>query len=204
MTGYGDAYETYFKLGWAGVLPLAPFTKWPPPDGYTGYDGINPSFAQMISWAENGHRDDNLAIRLGPEEIGLDVDHYGDKHGGDAIAEGEKRWGTLPPTYRSTSRDDGISGIKVFRVPPDTVLKGKLAFPELGLGGVDVIQRFHRYVVAWPSHHERPRCPTGGSIRRPANGWTTRPVPRTSPTSPRDGSRRWPPAPTTSETRVTT
>ena len=117
MGGYGDAFDIYYKLGWAGVLPVPSFRKIPPPEGYTGHDGINPSFADMHAWSQDRH-DNNLALRLSAEEIGIDVDNYGDKNGGATLAEAEKRWGTLPPTYRSTSREDGVSGIRLFRVPP--------------------------------------------------------------------------------------
>ena len=120
-TGYGDAFQIYYELNWAGVLPVPAFRKKPPPDGYTGHDGAWPSYADMYAWSED-RPDDNLVLRLTDEEIGIDVDNYGDKNGAQTLAEGEKRWGTLPPTYCSTSRDDGVSRIKLFRVPPGTVL----------------------------------------------------------------------------------
>ena len=110
----------------------------------------------MYAWSED-RPDDNLALRLTDEEIGIDVDNYGDKNGAPTLAEGEKRWGTLPPTYRSTSRDDGVSGIKLFRVPPGTVLHDRIKVPELGLGGIEICQRHHRFVMVWPSIHPERR-----------------------------------------------
>jgi hypothetical protein len=155
--GYGDAFDIYYRLGWAGVLPLDPGTKYPPPQGFTGRDGIDPSYADMYSWAER-RAGDNLALRLSDEEIGIDVDAYGAKTGAATLAEAEKRWGPLPPTYRSTSRDDGVSGIKMFRVPPGTVFRDNIQFRELGIGDIDIIQRRHRYVMSWPSLHPEKRA----------------------------------------------
>ena len=42
-TGYGAAFDVYYKLGWPGVLALRAFTKYPPPEGHTGHDGVDPS-----------------------------------------------------------------------------------------------------------------------------------------------------------------
>ena len=39
--GYGSAFETYYKLGWAGVLWVPAYAKEPPPKGCTGHDGID-------------------------------------------------------------------------------------------------------------------------------------------------------------------
>ena len=85
--------------------------------------------------------------------IGIDTDHYGAKRGGDTLAEGENCWGLLPPTYTSTSRDDGISKIRLYRIPKGVKLAGVITFPELGLGDVEIIQPHHRYLVCWPSIH---------------------------------------------------
>jgi hypothetical protein len=53
---------------------------------------------------------------------------------GATLGEGQKRWGALPPTYRSTSRGDGVSGIRLYRVPPG-IKFSENRFDELGLGG---------------------------------------------------------------------
>jgi Bifunctional DNA primase/polymerase, N-terminal len=115
MTGYRDGFPVYHKLGWSGVLLLGAYTKDPPPTAYTGHDGIDPSYADMWPSGEQ-HPGGNLALRLSGEVVGIDVDNYGKKTGAKTLAEAEKRWGALPPSYRSTSRDDGVSGIKLFRV----------------------------------------------------------------------------------------
>ena len=69
------------------------------------------------------------------------------------MAEAEKRWGKLPPTYTSTSRDDGISGIRIYRIPNGVKLASLVEFPELELGDIEIIQHHHRYVTSWPSMH---------------------------------------------------
>ena len=76
---------------------------------------------------------------------------------GHPSQEGESRWGALPPSYRSSSRTDGVSGIKLFKVPPGTVLRDGIGFPELGIGDIDIVQRHHRYVLCWPSLHPEHR-----------------------------------------------
>lgn len=166
--GYAAAVDAYWQAGWRGVLPLRARTKWPPPpfhkarDGdpkvsYTGYSGVDPSYADVLAWAED-FRDGNLALRLPDGVIGIDVDAYGAKTGGQAYAEAIKRWGPLPPAPRSSSREgDLASGIRLFRVQPGTALATKIDFPELGIGDIEIIQRHHRYVVAWPSIHPEGR-----------------------------------------------
>jgi hypothetical protein len=141
----------YHERGWS-VIPLERGTKWPPPDGWTGRNGAIPSYADMHSFADQ-YPDGNLAIRLPRSVIGIDVDHYDNKRGSDTLAESERRWGKLPPTYRSTSRDDGKSGIRLYRIPEGVELVSRIEFGELDLGDIEICQYHHRYVVCWPSIH---------------------------------------------------
>jgi hypothetical protein len=153
-TGYGAAFDLYHRLGWPTVLPLPRGKKKWPPKGYTGEDGIDPSYADMQTWADNGHSDGNLALRTPATIIGIDVDNYGDKNGAATIAHAETSWAKLPLGYRSSARpDDPHSGIRWFRIPPGVKLRDRIAFGDLGLGGVEIIQRHHRYGVVWPSTH---------------------------------------------------
>lgn len=153
---YAAAHPFYRRKGWAGILKLKPRSKFPPPAGYTGGDSADPTDEEIDRWARE-EPDGNLAVRLPLGIVGIDVDNYGGKTGAQTLAEAEKRWGPLPPTYRSTSREDGVSGIKLFRVLAGTRLRGALKFGELGIGDIDIIQRHHRYVVAWPSIHPEGR-----------------------------------------------
>jgi hypothetical protein len=155
--GYAAAAETYWEKGWRGVLPLKRGSKWPPPRGFTGYDGAEPSYADILQWAEL-YPDGNVCLRLPDGVIGIDVDAYGAKTGAAAFAEAVKRWGPLPDGPQSSSRDgDLVSGLRLFRVPPNTLLETVIVFPEMSIGDIEVIQRHHRYVVCWPSLHPEGR-----------------------------------------------
>ena len=141
---YADAFDAYWRAGWRGILPLPHGQKTPPPEGYTGYGGLEPSYPDCAAWAENGIH--NIALRLPSDVIGLDVDAYDDKPGGETLHRLIGIHGPLPPTYLSTSRGDGMSGIRLYRVPPGTSFPTKLP-------GIELIQNYHRYAVVWPSRH---------------------------------------------------
>jgi hypothetical protein len=126
--------------------------KKPPPNGYTGYDAMEPSYPDIMAWIED-HPDGNLALHLPRGVIGLDVDAYGAKTGEATFIEALNRWGALPPTVRSTSRPDGVSGIRLYRVQPEIQLRTEIKFPEQNVANIEVIQFTHRYVVSWPSIH---------------------------------------------------
>lgn len=162
-TTYPAAAPAYWAGGWRGVLPLPPGVKWPPPRGWSGADGPEPSWPDIMAWSET-HADGNTALRMPDGVVGIDVDHYGEKRGWDTLAEACLRWGSLPPTVRSTSRTDGRSGIYLYRVPAGTRLAAQLGFPAEGehpaLGHVEIVQRHHRYAVVAPSVH-----PEGGTYR---------------------------------------
>jgi hypothetical protein len=145
---FGNA-EILRKKGWP-VVPLPSGQKWPPPKGYTGADGADASWADIYAWLDD-RADANIAIRLPDGVIGLDVDDYDDAGGGLSFAALEAECGPLPDAPRMTSRNDGVSGIRLYRVPAGTVLPDSL-MGSFG-PGVDVIQRHHRYVVAFGSVH---------------------------------------------------
>jgi hypothetical protein len=105
-----------------------------------------PSDLEVADWL-NHPEAHNIAIRLPAGVIGFDVDAYMLKVGGQTIAGFETDLGPLPPTYRSTSRDDETSGIFFYTVPEDL---GHVA--DLG-PNVEIVQRTYRYAVVWPSVH---------------------------------------------------
>jgi hypothetical protein len=114
-----------------------------------------------MAWCEQ-YVDGNLGLRLPNDDaiavVGIDVDDYDSKTGAATFAEAVRRWGPLPAAPRSTSREGNrISGIRLFRVPPGTQLETVIAFPELGIGDIEIIQHHHRYVIAWPSIHPEGR-----------------------------------------------
>ena len=137
------AWEQYHAAGWTGILPLPFRKKHPVPDGTTGRDGRDPSYADMMTWSEDGAR--NIALRMPRYIIGIDVDHYGDKRGGDTIDAIEAEIGALPRTWKSGSRE-GRSGIYYYRIPENYIAVGKLV-------DVEMIQHHHRYAVVWPSEN---------------------------------------------------
>jgi hypothetical protein len=136
---------------WTDTLPLPAGRKYPPPGGHTGYAGRTPDDTDLARWAVDGSLG-NLALRLPPGIVGIDVDAYGDKAGARTITEREREWGKLPLTWRTTSRwpDDGDSGIRLFQAPPG------LAWDNPG-PGVEVIHTGWRYAVCWPSIHDTGR-----------------------------------------------
>jgi hypothetical protein len=182
VIGYAVAANTYWEAGWRGILPLRRGTKGgseanlpvvhcdkhrpktsrsgtmacPDCVHYTGYAAVDPSYPDILQWTET-RPVDNLCLHLPDGIIGIDVDAYGAKTGAAALLEAIRRWGPLPPTVRSTSREDPVSGIRLYRVPPGTLLEDTITFPELGIGDIELIQRHHRYVVCWPSIHPEKR-----------------------------------------------
>lgn len=156
---YADAFPNYRAAKWLSVLPLPPRAKTPPPAGYTGRDAVEPSYPDCHAWAED-NPNGNVALRLPPGVIGIDVDHYGDKDGGGTLATYEAKYGPLPHTWRTGSRTDGTSGIRLYRVPVG------LRWPGVLGPGIEIIQDRHRYAIVWPSIHPE----TGGTYHWSRHG----------------------------------
>jgi hypothetical protein len=156
---YAEAAPLYLEAGWPGVLPVghAPRMKKPPPDGYTGHEGRWPTHEDVAGWqADLGPV--NVALRLPHGIVGIDVDDYDGKPGADTMRAGAERHGKLPPTWTSTSRD-GVSGIRLFRVPDGSTFPGSLHHPlRREQSGVELIQYHHRYAVVAPSVHPEGRA----------------------------------------------
>lgn len=142
---YSQAALTYRSAGWVGVLPLPAMAKKPVPVGYTGYKGVDPSGADVQEWIEQ-MGGGNIALRLPDGVLGIDVDAYDGKHGARSLEQCEGRWGKLPPTWQSGSRDDGVSGIRLYRVPTGLSWTEKPAGP-----GIELLRHDHRWVCVWPS-----------------------------------------------------
>lgn len=178
MSAYPDAIDAYTLSGIGYPLPLPAGAKHPPPTATTGHDGAEPTPADYENWS-SWFPDGNTALRLVPEVIGIDVDAYDGKAGAETIRSIEAKHGPLPATYTSTSRDDGVSGIRLYRING----------PAEGLhdpgGGVELIRWSHRYSVVWPSVHPNGRryrwfdpdgeateaVPSIGDLAVLPNGW---------------------------------
>ena len=151
---YGEAADLYWAAGWRGILPLPYAAKKNPPAGYTGSTGTDPAYPDVVTWADGTDGDRNICLRMPANIIGIDVDAYGDKLGAQTLGLKEADWGALPDTWRTTSRDDGTSGIRLYRIPEG------LAWPSEVGPGIETVRRDHRYALVWPSVH-----PEGGTYR---------------------------------------
>lgn len=148
---FGRAAQTYRDAGWQGVLPIgrAPGKKYPPPHGYTGHGAPYPSGPDTQAWLDGPEAGYNIGLRAPAGVIGLDVDHYRDKTGGDVLAALEARFGPLPPTWVSSARP-APSGIRWYRVP--ALLDGReINWPGEAGKFIEIIQPGHRYGIVWPS-----------------------------------------------------
>lgn len=162
MTPYARAAGDYLKAGWSPI-PLMHAKKDPPPDDLTGAAGKYVTEADVLAWTRTprpvrlsaGNLSfvaSNIALRLPPNVVGIDVDRYDGKAGAKTFAEAEKKWGALPDTWVSTSREDG-SGIALYLVPEG------LAWPGQVGPGVETIRWDHRYAVCAPSIHDKTGLP---------------------------------------------
>lgn len=168
---YGMAAFKYRTLGWRGPLPAGtaskPLGKDPRESGWTGWKHADvwPDDDQLAEWVRTrGHY--NIALRLPRDVVGLDVDAWKGDTAVETMAAITQRHGKLPRTWLTTSRDDGRSGIRLFRLPvaltEATKLKGTLNHPtgdDRSAG--EVIQHGHRVAVVWPSVHPK----TGATYR---------------------------------------
>lgn len=145
---YAYAAVLYRQAGWIAPLPVVGKDINLPRE-YTGYEGIDPDDAKIAEWIDT-RGGDNVCLRLPDDVIGIDVDAYDGRRGAETIHWMAEQVGCeLPPTWKVTSRDDGESGIYLFRVP-----RGIRWRSALGRGSnVEIIRRAHRYAVSWPSIH---------------------------------------------------
>lgn len=161
---FAQAVAKYQKAGWGGTLPLPAGKKNPPPTGFTGHKAPYPSREKLLGWLNDPKRKRaNICIRLagtppiqdadGTEQkwelVGIDVDHYikgdKDKRGGDQLAKLESSLGSLPDTWTSSARSDGISGIRYFRVPCGLAFRGQVD------KDIECIYKGYRFAIVWPS-----------------------------------------------------
>ncbi len=162
MNPYADTARAYLDGGWSPVpVPLG--AKGPPPSGYTGRSARKQVTADAVErWSAGEPR--NVALVLPADVVGIDVDAYAGKAGAASLSAAEAAHGPLPPTWIVTSRDDGVSGIRLYRVPSGSTFAGDVG------PGIDVVQAGHRYAVVWPSVH-----PSGSVYRWQGPDGTERP-----------------------------
>ena len=137
------------------AVPLPPRKKASPPEGYTGRNGRRGRPAEDVDRWLTEHGSGNIGLRLPPGVVGIDVDAYKDDRHVAAWEELTARCGPLPDAPWCSSRDDGVSGVRLFRVPEDWEAAGKLPEGSNGVSPGEVIQWHHRYVVCPPIHPSR-------------------------------------------------
>lgn len=155
VTPYRIAARDYLDAGWSPV-PFPARKKKPPADPFTGEHGAYVTAKDIARWSKGNATSNgvsfvpgNIGLRLPKTVLGIDVDAYDTKHGAETLAAAEKAWGQLPATWISTSRSDGVSGIRLFRIPEGLAWPGKLPSG----GGVELIRWDHRYCIVAPSVH---------------------------------------------------
>src|SRR3954470_10305393 len=114
---FADHAAAYIAAGLVGTIYLPHAVKFPPPPGFTGEDGVMPTAEDIAAWSARGEQF-NLGLRLDEGLLGVDVDAHDGKPGASTLADLEATLGALPPTYVSTSRDDGVSGIRLYTIEP--------------------------------------------------------------------------------------
>lgn len=149
-----DAALQYLAGGWQ-PLPLLSGGKGLVPASRTGYDGLIVTEADVRRWAGQHH--DGLCLRL-VDAIGLDVDAYDpQKDAVGTLADLTRRLGPAPLTVRVSARFgpgyDGMSGIRLFRLPEQYAQTQLEPIWRTGFDGIDLIRFGHRQCVAWPSRH---------------------------------------------------
>lgn len=144
---YAYGAFAYLAAGW-DPIPLGVGRRNSPPVGVTGARGRSVTAEDVAAWvaARGG---DNLGLRLPQGVVGIDVDCHDGKLGGEQLLILEARHGKLPPTWHSTSRDDG-SRIAFYRCPPHVAVNLKDLAPD-----VELIRHWYRYAAVWPSVNEK-------------------------------------------------
>lgn len=156
MTGpYADAAWAYREAGWKGVIPIGnrPEQKSPPPAGYTGYAGVDPSGADVQAWVDGPEGARNIGLHLPPGVYVLDVDAHSGKPATESLLSLVAKCGALPKTWSNTARGaDAASRQFFFRAE---LPEGRVWKDHPG-SGLDSLHVGHRYAVVAPSIH-----PTG-------------------------------------------
>jgi hypothetical protein len=143
---YADYAESYLE---AGFFPIPAQGKRVIKNSHHGRDKPLVTMAEVRKWSRL-HPQANIAARLPRDIIGIDVDAYGGKPGEESLQRLEDQLGPLPATVMSTSRDDWVSGIRLFRIPQNY---WSVIWPGKAAEGIDIIWHGNRYAIVWPSIH---------------------------------------------------
>lgn len=166
--------KAYHEAGWKNFIPLPYGSQWPPPSGFTGRKALSISKQQYLEWLKESRQAGakNIAIVLPEDIISIDVDDYGDKHGGRDLAKLEEHIGKkLPTKWISTARghpNANTSGQRFFRLKPQQsprLLKYHDK-PAGSTGAIEIVRWGHRYSVVWPSVNGRLGAEIGANVAR--------------------------------------
>lgn len=164
MTNYQDSALLYVKRGWSPV-PMTTGNiagaKGQPLTGYTGHDGAvvdATNVGGLIARVDLASSHPDVSVRA-YGWVGLDVDDgYAGPDG--TIKQGvaqltviESVVGRLPPTYYSTARGPGPSGIRIYRTPAGLLINPEGYNFDLYGTSIEVIRFEHRYAKCWPTIH---------------------------------------------------
>lgn len=141
---------TYFERGYHPIplrRAVIPADKPTPIAGVTGRGGRYLTRSQLEPELSRSTVV-GLGLRMSADLVGIDVDVY--RGGGETFLELIEEHGALPPTCISHSNRGDGSGIRLYRVPVGTALVGSVP-------GIEIIQHWHRYVIAAPSRHPEGR-----------------------------------------------
>ena len=184
---YEQAARVYVARGWVNPLPARPGTKRLYVSGFHGGEYRTPTAHEIGGWIRR-HRAAQIALRLPPEIVGIDVDPPKPADGGGMTPDGadhlnalELEHGPLPGTVVSSSKPAPY-GIRLYRVPAGTDTAG---WGDPG-DGIELIRAGHRYIIAPPSIHPGTGCryewrnlPEDGRLPAPSDlpelpaGWVT-------------------------------
>ena len=148
---FATAWRSVFDMNVGHPLPLNKEDKKPSVTGHSGGEGtdIMPARAEMLA---SQFPSANIGIRLSYEIIALDFDEY--KRPG-LFESFREKFGWVPTGPRSTSKDDGASGVYLLRIPVSETRRYHANLSGAGLDEVDIIHRGYRNVVVGPSIHPK-------------------------------------------------
>jgi P4 family phage/plasmid primase-like protien len=170
---FATTWRDYHAAGYPPIyLPAGKKFPVPTHEGdvwYTGGRSQPATVEKLIEW--QSHPRNRLAnigisfcntVTVGGVEhqlVGIDVDHYDEKRGGDQLAALVARLGPMSDqeAWTSSSRTDGVSGIRWHLAPLEDDDGKRISFGSKADSAIDVVWRGHKHAVVWPSLH-----PEGG------------------------------------------
>lgn len=140
-----DRAAALARNGW-GPLPIPTGKKKSPPEGMTGSAPL-PSYADWYThYCDNPDRWGNLAARIPAGVVGVDVDAYRGKRGGETwkLLGGPTWPETVLVSARFIAGYDGVSAIRLYRLPHDIDQSQLWGAHD----GIEILRLNHRYAMA--------------------------------------------------------